>query len=89
MRKPLAPINKDIVPETVTFEQAAKLSDICKNCLMDAAIKGMIETKKLDNGDIVINTMSLLNYINEIDRITMMERRKKRLNYLIELKRKK
>lgn len=88
MRKPLAPINKDIVPETVTFEQAAELSDICKNCLMDAAIKGMIEVKKLENGSFVINTISLLDYIDEIDRITMMERRKERLNYLIELKHK-
>lgn len=89
MRKPLAPIDKDLVPETVTFEQAAEMTEICDKCLMNAAIKGMIETKKLDNGDFVINTMSLLNYVNEIDRITMMERRKERLNYLIELKRKK
>ena len=89
MRKPLAPINKDLVPETITFEQAAEMAEICNNCLMDAAVKGMIELKKIENGSFVINTISLLDYINEIDRITMMERRKERLNYLIELKRKK
>ena len=65
MRKPLAPINKDLVPETITFEQAAEMAEICNSCLMDAAIKGMIEVKKLENGSFVINTISLLNYINE------------------------
>ena len=79
-------IQNGSLPEYISFEQAANVAD----CLSDKGLLELInvrtiESKELDNGDRVINTVSLLEYMEQLDNDYIKDCQDDRLKYLKDL----
>ena len=57
------------LPEFINYEQATNVADcICDECFSRLVADHSIESKKNDNGDCLINTVSLLEFVEQADK---------------------
>ena len=75
------------LPEFINFEQAANVADCLSNKRIQMLIDGcFVESIELDNGEIAIDTVSLLEYMEKLDNNYIRDCQDDRLNYLKALK---
>lgn len=75
------------LPEFINYEQATNVADcICDECLSRLLADHTIESKKNDNGDRLINTVSLLEFVEQADKNYIKRCKQDRLKYLKDLK---
>ena len=75
-----------LLPEFINCEQAMIVVDsICHECFMAAIDNHIVNVKVNDNGDILINTVSLLEFAEQKDENYIQKCRQDRLKYLMEL----
>ena len=76
-----------LLPEFINYEQAEIVAtNICHDCFTAAIDDHTVESKTKDNGDISINTVSLLKFLEQADKKCVNRRQNERLLYLMEIK---
>ena len=79
-------IENGTIPEYITSEQAARACSVHPKHLDRIIRKRRIKNKKLDNGECVVSTLSLLECFDRITKQDNMDCLKEQLRYLKELK---
>ena len=75
------------LPEFINCEQAIIVVDcVCHECFMSAIDNHIVKVKTNDNGDILVNTVSLLEFVEQADKNYIKKCKQGRLKYLKDIK---
>ena len=76
-----------LLPEFINYEQAEKVAAyICPDCFTSAIKDHIVKGKTTDNGDVLVNTLSLLEFVEQEDKKFIKKCKDERLLYLMEIK---
>ena len=78
-------VEKGLLPKYISWSQASKIEE-GYNMIIDEAIENDDFESKEENGELMINTVELLDFIDELDEESLEDKRKNRLKLLKTMK---